>query len=374
MFSFTRIARRYRLFHPVRQNVPFHFNPVKSVFPLINSGNLLPKPRNSWEDYEGRKSFDSDHPLPVLGSRLNEITSTHKWSHWDQYINPQIAQSWKDLRPTDEYVGPRSGHNMIKMGWMKIGGSWKYARSYNDARKGFAKGQWQERKMTPRFMLAPRVSPGGPRNRYEGKAQFSSLRLDKLLWAIDSGRININEVITLYSLRAANVIADREIIWPGFVLIAGSVSSVSYPINIELQNASPRAISLIEEAGGTFTGVYMTHDGIHQELHPEKYPTFCDQHIPERKGLENFATNPSKRGWLSEWYEDESKYAHPDAGRRYAHYIRPPTNRDFPSTVDEYEAIKHQQKWHLNQTGTGTVLPWHTYKTADMLRRSSGML
>lgn len=310
----------------------------------------------------------------MVGTRLNELTTAHKWSHWDQYINPQVTRSWMDLTPSPEYVGPRSGHNVIRMGWMKIGGSWKYSRGYNDARKGFAKGQWQERKMTPRFMLAPRVSAGGPRNRYEGKAVFSRLPLAKLLWAIDTGRLNVNEVITLYHLRESKVISDREIVWPGFVLLAGDIECIPYPINIELQNASAKAIQLIEDAGGSFTCVYMTHEGLYRELHPEQFPAFIDTDMPEKKGLSSYATDAAKRGWLSQWYEDESKYAHPDAGRRASHYVRPPHTRDFPSTVDEYETVKHHQKWHFNQPGTGSVLPWHSYSTADLSKRSSGKL
>ncbi|EKG07647.1 hypothetical protein TCSYLVIO_001227 [Trypanosoma cruzi] len=372
MLSPTPLLQRYRLFHPCRENIPLHMNPAKSIFPLINSNNLLAKPRNNWQDFSGRKEFDEDHPLPVVASRLNERTTQHKWSHWDQYLNPQITQSVRDLTPTPEYVGMRSGHNMIKMGWMKIGGSWKYSRGYDDRRRVFARGQWQERKMTPRFMLAPRVSPGGPRNRYEGKLVFSRLKLSKLLWAIDTGRLNPNEVITVYHLHEAGVVAECEIVWPGFVLISSGVSRVPYPIHIELQNASAESIRLIEEAGGSFTGVYMTHDGLYQELHPEEYPVFPEQEFPERKGLEGLATNPAKRGWLVRWYEDEGKYAHPEAGRRYSHYVRPPTERDFPATVGEYEMVKHHQKWHLNQPGTGTLLPWHSYNTADLLKRSAG--
>lgn len=374
MLRATQTTRRYRLFYPVRQNIPFHSNSIKSIFPLIYQNNLLAKTRNSWQDYQGRREFDEDHPIATTGGRLSERTYTHKFSHWDQYVNPQLTASWLDVRPTDEYVGQRSGHNVIKMGWMKIGGSWKYSRSYNDSRHGYAKGTWQERKMTPRFMLAPRVSAGGPRNRYEGKAVFSRLLLKKVLWAIDTGRLNPNETITLYHLRRANVIAEREIVWPGFTLLAGDIESIPYPINIELQNASARAIRLIEEAGGTFTCVYMTHEGLVQELNPELYPIFMDQELPEPKGLESFATNPSKRGWLAQWYEEESKYAHPEAGRRHSHYTRPPTDRDFPATVEEYELVKHQQKWHLNQPGTGTVLPWHHYYTSDLTRRQTGKL
>ena len=158
------------------------------------------------------------------------------------------------------------------------------------------------------------------------------------------------------------------------VLLAGNVERVPYPLHVELQNASAKAIQLIEEAGGTFTNVYMSHEGLYQELHPEQFPTFLEQDLPERKGLENFATSPRKRGWLAQWYEDESKYAHPEAGRRHAHYVRPPTDRDFPATIEEYELAKHHQKWHLNQPGSATVLPWHHLNTADMARRSAGRL
>lgn len=363
---------RHRLFHQVRQHLPFSTHSIKDVFPLIYENNLLAKTRNSWKDFQGRREFDSDHSHPVLGTRLNERTTTHKWSHWDQYINPQVTHSWKNLTPSEEYVGPRSGHNVIKIGWMKIGGSWKYSRGYNDARKGFAKGSWQERKMTPRFMLAPRVSAGGPRNRYEGKACFSRISLSKVLWAIDSGRLNPNEVITLYHLREAKVISEREIIWPGFVLLAGNVESLAYPINIELQNASSKAIKIIQEAGGSFTTVYMTHEGLYRELHPEQFPAFVEAELPEKKGLINFATNSQKNGWLSKWYEEENKYAHPSAGRRASHYVRCPHERDFPATIEEYERVKHHQKWHLNQPGTGDILPWHSYNTTDLAKRSTG--
>lgn len=374
MFQKCDVSLRHRLFNEVRQTVPFHFNAIKNIFPLIYENNLLVKSRNSYDEFQGRGQFDDDHPIPVVGTRLNELSTTHKWSHWDQYINPQVTHSWKDLSPSPEYVGPRSGHNVIKMGWMKIGGSWKYSRGYNDSRKGFAKGTWQERKMTPRFMLAPRVSAGGPRNRYEGKSVFSRLSLAKVLWAIDSGRLNPNETITLYHLRQANVISEREIVWPGFVLLAGSVENLAYPINIELQNASYKAIKLIEDAGGSFTCVYMTHEGLYKELHPEEYPSFIEESLPEKKGLESFATNPSKGGWLSQWYESESKYANINSGRRASHYVRPPQVRDFPTSVDEYEIVKHHQKWHFNQPGTGTVLPWHSYNTTDLSKRTTGRL
>lgn len=370
----TGPLHRYFIFNKAREAVPFQFNSAKRIFPLLHSHHLLAKPRNQMKDFNGRKPFDDDHPLPIVGSQLNERTDIHHFNEFDLMTNPQLLQKVHQLRPSPEYVGVRTGYKMPVAGWLKMGGTWKFSRAYSDCRRHNALATWQERNMTPRFMTAPRVCPGGPRNRFEGKLRYTAIQLAKLVWAIDSGRLNPNEVITMYALRQAGLLAENQIVWPGIVIVAGSVTKLLYPIHLELQCATARAIQLLEDAGGSFLSCYVSIDGIHQELNPQDYPTFMDQQLPDRRTLELRETNPSRRGFLSQWYADEAKYAHPDAGRRQAHYVRPPTGRDFPATVEEYEQVKHHQKWHLNQAGTGTVLPWHVYGSTDMTKRTSGRL
>lgn len=370
----TPALLRAFIYSPVREHIGFQYHPATSMFPLLHSNNLLVKSRNNFKDFEGRKAFDEDHALPTVGTKLNEMTASHNFSSFDMHLNPTLIEGVKSLKPTEEYGGMRSGHFMNHIGWTKIGGSWRYARSYDDKRNQYAVGTWQERKMTPRFMLAPRVSVNGPRARFEGKLNYSSIPLTKLLWAFDTGRLNKNEVITMYHLLHSGVVGKRECVWPGFAVTGGSAKSVPYPIHLELQSVTPRALKLIEEAGGSFTAGYLTGDGIVQEMEPELFPVFPDQHLPQRSHIESTAANPKKRGFLSRWYEDEGKYAHPEAGRRMAHYVRPPQDRDFPTTVEELDMVKHQQKWHLNQSGTGTVLPWHSMNTHDLQRRASGPL
>ena len=374
MLKVTSASRRYYLFSKAREGVPLAFNPAKRIFPLLHSHNLLAKTRNQLKDFNGRKPFDDDHQLPVVGSTLNERTDAHHFNEFDLTVNPQLLVGPEQLRPSPEYVGARTGFLMPVAGWLKVGSTWKYSRAYNDCRRHVAKATWQERNMTPRFMLAPRVCPGGPRNRFEGKLKYSRIQLTKIIWAMDNGRLNRNEVITLYALRQAGVVAEKEIVWPGFVVVAGSVTQLKYPIHLELQCATTRAIQLIEEAGGSFLSCYVSVDGLHQELNPQDFPTFMEQTLPDRRTLELRETNPSRRGFLSQWYADEAKYAHPEAGRRQAHYVKPPTPRDFPATVEEYEMVKHHQKWHLNQPGTGTLLPWHVYNTTDLQKRSAGRI
>lgn len=162
--------------------------------------------------------------------------------------------------------------------------------------------------------------------------------------------------------------------WPGVKLVSNGVQGIKRPIHLELQAASREAIAAIEKAGGSFTATYLTPRGFHQELYPERYPTFLDQEMPEKHSFDHVHGVPQERGYLAQWAEEEGKYAHPDSGRRLAHYVQPPHDRDFPATMEEYDQVKHHQKWHLGQSGTGTVLPWNFMNTFDMARKTHGKL
>ena len=211
--------------------------------------------------------------------------------------------------------------------------------------------------MTPKFVSLPRLGAVNPDSRWQGKLQFVDLKLSKIIWAIDCGNLNPNEVLTLNILVDAGVLKQTDIVWPGVNLVYDLKSELKYPVHIELQNAEPKAVAAIERTGGTFTGTYMSLDGLQQEMEPENFPVFSDQHMPDRPGFTQLASNPRVRGFLSQWWEDEGKYAHADAGRRLSHYKAPPHRRDFPATYEEYERVKHTQKWHFGQSGTGTELP-----------------
>lgn len=345
-------------FQPPRQTISLHTLTAKSVYPLIHSSNLLAKYRRSFQEYEGRKEFDEDHPLPVVPTKSAIASSRHEWTVWEKYLNPQLIAGHNDIKPTDQYMGRRCGYLFPQIGWVKLGSTFKYGRHYNDLRKGFAKGTWQERCVTPQWQLAPRVSPQGPDGPFVGKLRHSVVGLERIIWAIDTGRLNRNEVITLFHLVEAEVVNENEVIWPGIKLEAEKIEALKYPVFLELQAATPRAIRLIEEAGGQFVATYLSIDGIHQELKPHEYPTFLEQEMPDTTSFYEISSNPNQRGFLSQWYEEGGKYAHPQAQRRLSHYVRPPYPRDFPATYEEYERVKHHQKWHLQQPGTGTVLPW----------------
>jgi ribosomal protein L15 len=366
----TEILLRPTMVRP-RDTYALHTMRASLAFPLLRDNRVLPKMVRSLKDYQGRRQFDDDHQLPVLDSKSNVQSNQHRWTTWDKYLNPQLMATPAALDANAEYVGRRTGYLAPLVGWRRIGSSWKFSRHLNDMRKGWARGTWQERAVTPRWKLVPRIADHNFAGRYPGKLEFLEVPLTHIVRAIDMGVLNRNEVITLWHLRDAGIVQEREVVWPGVKLTLGGLKELRYPLSLELQHADASAIGIIERAGGDFTAAYLSIEGLYQHMRPEEYPVFIDQHMPDRQGMERVAGNPGARGYLAKWLEDESKYAHPDAGRRLSHYVSPPHARDFPANYEEFERVRHHQKWHLNQPGTGTILPWISENSAESQRAAS---
>lgn len=364
----------------VRQRAALHALNVRSMYPLIGGNNLLPQIVRHYEDYQGRRAVDSDHDLPVLSSKRasNYLSTHHVWTNWDKKLNPQLISGPDTLRPQDEFVAPRSGNYLPHVGWMRIGGSWRFKNKLTKQRnKLYARDyQWLETNVTPRWRAVPRIGDINPQARYAGKLEFLDLPLSKVIWAIDSQRLDRNAVITLWSLREAEVIREEEIVWPGVRLVDDLPrdAKLRYPVSLELQSGSVDAIRRVEKAGGSFVSAYMSIDGLYQTMHPEEYPVFIDQHMPERMGMQNVAVSDQARGYLCRWFENQAKYADVRAGRRLSHYVAPPTDRDYPATWEEFSRVQHHQRWHLNQSGTGTVLPFVSNKSLEDMPRSPTIL
>lgn len=342
---------------------------ANSLYPFLNKQNnslYFSQQAVRGEEYQGRVAPDSDHQLPVQTSKSTVNSQHHEWTSWDKFLNPQLITSADDLKPNEQYMGPRTGVYFANIGWKRVGSGWTYKNRYRQKVQKWWKNRWawQEKPTSPRWKAVPRIGDFNPQQRYVGKLQYSEVKLSQIIWAIDIGKLNRNEVITLWHLKECGVVPEEEIIWPGAKLVDDGVTP-RYPISLELQNGSPEAIQKIEDAGGSFVSAYLSLDGLYQTLHPEEYPTFIDQHLPDRMGMTQVAMSDQARGYLCRFYENEAKYAHPEAGRRLSHYIRPPTDRDFPATFEEYERVRHHQKWHLNQSGTGTILPFISSYSAE---------
>ena len=337
------------------------FNKITQIFPLIYENNLAFQAGKGFPYYHGPKPYNTDdHPAPNISRYVTEASRIPFYSPFEQRLCPSLIQT-HTLRPSEQYVGPRSGVYFPKFGWIRKGASWRlssgFAAKFKRKRYNYL-GKWLEVNMTPRWKMAPRIGQSGPGARWRGRLLYTNLPIKKLLWAFETGRINPNERITIFHLVESRVIAPWEVIWPGIKLVAEDLDTLNRPIHIELQQATTKAIQLIEKAGGSFTCTYMSPQGLYDELYPEEFPMFHDQHMPDRLAFESASANPKKRGYLSKWYGEASQYAHPTSGRRLSHYVQPPTERDYPSSVEEYDKVKHHQKWHLGQPGTGTILPW----------------
>ena len=349
------------IFSPARDRAMFPFNKITQIFPLIYENNLSFKAGKGFPYYMGPKAFDSDnHPAPNIEKHAVSSSRTPFYSPLDQQLCPTLIQS-STLRPSEQYVGPRTGLYFPQFGWTRPGTSWRLGKGYitKFKRKRYNYlGKWLEVNMTPRWKIAPRIGASGPGARWRGRLLYTNLPIKKLLWAVENGSLNPNERITLFHLVEAKVIASWEVVWPGVKLVAEELDTLNRPLHLELQQATTKAINLIEKAGGSFTCTYMSPQGLYDELYPEEFPMFHDQHLPDRLALESASVNPKKRGYLTKWYSEASQYANPTSGRRLSHYVEPPTERDYPATLEEQDRVRHHQKWHLGQPGTGTVLPW----------------
>ena len=360
MFCRGKKNLRPIIFSPARDRMMFPFNKITQTFPLIYENNLAFKAGRGFPYYTGVKPVNPErHPHPNLPKVLTN-SKIPDYTPWDMRLCPTLITG-RTLQPTEEFVGRRTGMLLPMVGWVRPGFRRRHAMGY-DAKWKYSKykylGRWVEYRMTPRWKRSPRVGPSGPGARWQGRLLYSNLPLKKLMWAIETGRLNSNERITLYHLVESKVLAEWEIVWPGIKLVAGELDTLSRPIHIELQQATAKAIELIEKAGGSFTCTYMSPHGMYEEIFPEEFPIFTEQHMPDRRAFETASTNPEVRGYLTKWYESTSKYADPTAGRRLSHYVSPPLRSDFPATLQEYERVKHHQKWHLGQPGTGSILPW----------------
>ena len=349
------------IFSPARDRAMLPFNKITQMFPLIYENNLSFKAGRGFPYYHGPQPVDPDnHPAPNISRYMVTASRIPFYSPLDQQLCPSLIQK-TTLRPTEQFVGPRVGVYFPRFGWVRQGTSWRlgkgYITKYKRKRYNYL-GKWLEVNMTPRWKVAPRIGASGPGARWRGRLMYTNLPIKKLLWAFENGSLNPNERITLFHLVEAKVLAPWEVIWPGVKLVAEELDTLQIPIHIEMQQATSKAIELIEKAGGSFTCTYMSPQGMYDELFPEEFPMFHDQHLPDRLAFESASANPKKRGYLTKWLNESSQFANPSSGRRYSHYVEPPTGRDFPSSMQEHDRVRHHQKWHLGQPGTGTVLPW----------------
>ena len=305
----------------VLRKVPSLFKrKAHTVYPLIYSNNMLSKYHISMRNYQGDQPYDTSANGMFLNGQspvfreLRAYVNQYKYSDWDKFLNPQLYNNHEAVTPTPEFIPWTRGKYNPILGWLRPGGTNKFSNIVRGARKNknlylgspVVEGQFGK----PVILSVPSVGPYGPEYNYEGKLSYVELPLSKVVWMIDIGRLNRNEVITLKTLLDKRVLREEEMVWPGVCLTAAPGLRLRYPVHLELQRATPAALEAVEGSGGGFVAAYLAPEALHAELAPHRCPAFADQHLPDQRSLHAAHGQRAERGFLAQWH---SPRAHPAA-------------------------------------------------------------
>ena len=119
------------------------------------------------------------------------------------------------------------------------------------------------------------------------------LNLDVLQKAIDSGRIDPTQKITMKTLVDVGLIKTVE---HGVKLLGRG--TLTHKVDIEVTQTSASAIKAVEAAGGSVKAVYYTPLALRAHLKPEKFELPVKSPRPPPKLL-SYYTSEEKRGYLS---------------------------------------------------------------------------
>jgi large subunit ribosomal protein L15 len=151
---------------------------------------------------------------------------------------------------------------------------------------GFEGGQ------APLWRRTPKIGVAMPRFL---RKELETLSLEKLQLWIDTERIDINETITMKTLRDTGLVKSIK---HGVKLLASGKERFSAKIQLEVSQASEEAIHAIEKVGGKITSVYHTPLALRALLKPEKFvfPIKSPRPVPKEIG---YYLNYRNRGYLS---------------------------------------------------------------------------
>jgi large subunit ribosomal protein L15 len=135
------------------------------------------------------------------------------------------------------------------------------ARSGGGVRPGFEGGQ------TP---LYKRIRKFGFKNA-RFKRKYAPLNLSRLQFWIDTGRIDPSKKITMKELIDSRCVGRLRKNQVGIKLLADGADWFQTPVNIEVSQASTRAIETIQRVGGTIKLVYYDRIGLRSLLKPHKF-------------------------------------------------------------------------------------------------------
>jgi large subunit ribosomal protein L15 len=152
-------------------------------------------------------------------------------------------------------------------------------------RVGFEGGQ------TPFYLRVPKR---GFRNK--NQTHYVPLNLNRVQYLIDSGRIDASQPVNMHTLQQSGAVGRIK---HGVKLLATGSEWFESKVNIEVSQASRKAIETIQKVGGQITTAHYNSLGLRVLLKPWR---FEDRLRPRRalpnKKLMAYYLNPENRGYL----------------------------------------------------------------------------
>lgn len=149
---------------------------------------------------------------------------------------------------------------------------------------GFEGGQ------TPIYKTAPKMGPPNPL-----QIKYEAVNLNRIMKAIEDGKINPNNKIDIKVLWEAGACSKQ--VGFGIKLLATGAENLKSPLDLEVTQASRKAIEAIEKAGGKIQCVYHNKLNLKAILKPQKFLTLPRPAFPNLK-LQAWYKNPDNRGYL----------------------------------------------------------------------------
>lgn len=99
--------------------------------------------------------------------------------------------------------------------------------------------------------------------------RFETLNLGSVLYSIEKGWLNPNELITIRALKEVGLVKSPKF---GVKLLSRGGEKLSVPLKFELSAATEIAINAVKAAGGEITIKYRTPLKLREHLYPHKFP------------------------------------------------------------------------------------------------------
>ncbi|KAJ9446214.1 hypothetical protein DIPPA_05998 [Diplonema papillatum] len=357
--SVDSVQTRSPMAHLWHETVPSKLLDLSLVFSKVEKGDIVPRPYLS-VIVEPESADEEKHPIPVLpwwhhrlfekstvsyALRAEEVeTEGADGDPWFHLRNPgRLSITKLQQHRTDKKE--RSNKWMMKSAWWRRGRRvlnrswfhtktsrflgnnpwWLMANSADTLVSGRSNVTSQQTPQWAYYKFLPILGFNGygtAKGEISVESRYIEVGLDEIQWWVDTGLLPTNETITPNTLVECRLAQDYH--WPGLKLVTNNCTWFSATIDLELENADPEAIALVEKNGGSFTARWRDDEAVAKEKAPWRFPVIATSQLPPEELIRDVYAAPEKRGYLTEEHYRTKLRANPASPREWSLISRTP--------------------------------------------------